>query len=88
MSLAKTTGGVGASSEAPAPSGHIYRCEFCMGVVLNTHIHEFGGCKECGGRRVKVAFKLSDEEQAAAEAEGYDFDTDDFTADIKDAFHD
>lgn len=53
----------------------VFRCEHCNGVLLHEDI-EKGGCQECGGRRVRIAYKLTDEEAGALKARGYIFDDD------------
>jgi hypothetical protein len=57
-------------------------------VVLYAHIQEFGGCKECGSRKVRIAFKLTDEEIAAAKQEGYVFSEAEWSHDIEHAYND
>lgn len=84
MPVEGTPKGEGAS--APSPEGKIYRCEYCKAVVLHAHIADYGGCKECGSRKVRVAFKLTDEEVEAAKAEGYVFHDAQWTSNIDDAF--
>jgi hypothetical protein len=66
---------------APTAESRIYRCEYCKGVVLSTHVAKFGGCKECGSRKVRLAFKLTEEEVTAAKAEGYNFNDDQWSDD-------
>lgn len=51
----------------------IYRCDFCKKVVLESHIKKDGGCSACGGRRIRIARSLTDEEVETAKAEGYEF---------------
>lgn len=51
----------------------VYRCDSCNGVLWNRHIQE-GGCPKCGGRRVRIAAAISDDEQKFLKEEGYEFD--------------
>ena len=51
----------------------VYRCDSCNGVLWNKHIQE-GGCPKCGGRRIKVAVAITDEELGFLKTEGYEYD--------------
>lgn len=51
----------------------VYRCESCSGVLYNRHIGE-GGCPKCGGRRIRIAAAITDEEHSFLEEQGYTFD--------------
>ena len=51
----------------------IYRCDSCSGVLWDRHIGE-GGCPKCGGRRIKIAVAITDDELKFLEEEGYEHD--------------
>lgn len=88
MSLAGNTKTVVGVPAAPTAGSRVYRCEYCRCIVLYAQVQQFGGCKECGSRRIRIAFKLTDEEVEAAQAEGYQFDDDQWTDDIQHAYND
>jgi DNA-directed RNA polymerase subunit RPC12/RpoP len=55
--------------------GTIYRCFYCHAMVLpDARKTREGCCGECGSRRMVIAGKLDDDEEAAAIAAGYEFD--------------
>lgn len=51
----------------------VYRCESCKGVLYDRHINE-GGCPKCGGRRIRIAVGITDEELTFLQSEGYEYD--------------
>lgn len=51
----------------------VFRCQPCGWVVTQEDIRT-GGCAMCGGRRVQVATRITDEEVAWLGERGYKFD--------------
>jgi hypothetical protein len=54
----------------PLDCGTLYRCEHCTYPVTKKHIQS-GGCAMCGGRRVKIAVMVKDDEVKWLEEQGY-----------------
>lgn len=55
----------------------IYRCESCTGVLYAKHVGQ-GGCPKCGGRRIRIAVGITDEELTFLKTEGYEYDAADW----------
>ena len=73
MSLTETQTGEGpeGNSSGPKPHDPLYRCEHCGWLVTTKHIRA-GGCSMCGGRRLKYAVMVKDEEVEWLRGEGYE----------------
>lgn len=54
----------------PQDDGVLYRCEHCDFLVTMAHIQQ-GGCSMCGGRRLKIAVLVKDEEVEWLKERGY-----------------
>lgn len=69
-----TGGAEGLETVLPTQDEKVYRCDnsACGSPVLDKHIRA-GGCAKCGGRRMKLAINVTEEEAAWLESEGYVF---------------
>lgn len=48
----------------------VYRCQYCNAVVTGEEIRVNGAC-ECGSRKVRPAFAITDDEMEAMKARGF-----------------
>ncbi len=59
----------------------ILRCLSCGRNELRTTLKKTGMCNECAGRKFRPAFRISDADVIRFEAQGFDFNDDEFFTD-------